>query len=162
MATGRTVLSGRILAVVAALAGCNHSAAPVQPLTPAAAPVTRAVATAPATAPVAETVEFRSRERKLCFRYPAAWRPAKDDTILTLVPAGETTIGTHVLVVDDEDLPPHIPGLIPMPLVAKGFVDDLRQRYKGLSVDGSWDRTLVGAKAHLTAPGARAPTAGPA
>jgi len=92
-------------------------------------------------------VNVVSKSAGVEFEYPATWHPAKDDTVLTLLPEGESTIDRHVLVVDMPDLPPHIPGLIPMGLVEIGFVNDLKNRYQKVQVDQSIDRTVPGSAA---------------
>jgi hypothetical protein len=91
-------------------------------------------------------VAFASQSENIRFVYPPNWHPVKDDTILTLVPAGQNTIGRRHLVVDTPDLPLHIPGLIPLGLVVGGFEDDLKKRYKDVAIDPVTD-TQVGGQA---------------
>lgn len=87
---------------------------------------------------------FQSQPHHVRFSYPPSWHPVADDTVLTLIPAGETSIGKHVLVVQQPALPFHIPGWIPLPSVESGFVDDLKKRYKQLTVAESTDHPLAG------------------
>jgi hypothetical protein len=87
---------------------------------------------------------MESQKGSFRFAYPASWHPVMDDTVVTLVPAGESAIGQHTLAVDVPDLPWHIPGLIPLVLVEGGFVDDLRKRYKQVVVTVSTSRTVDG------------------
>ena len=90
------------------------------------------------------TVRFESDRGHVRFEYPASWHPVQDDTLLTLVPVGETAIGTHTLAVDMPDLPLRIPGLIPLGLVENGFVADVKNRYKEVVVDESAARIVDG------------------
>jgi len=90
------------------------------------------------------TVQFASRENHVRFSYPKTWHPVTDDTILSLVPTGETSLGDHRLVIDIPDLPFHIPGLIPMGLVVRGFEDDLKKRYKDVTLAPVADRQVGG------------------
>jgi PsbP-like protein len=92
-------------------------------------------------------VSFSSSSSNIRFSYPATWHPVKDDTVLTLVPAGEEAIGLRVLAIDEPDLPLHIPGLIPMPAVESGFVDDLKKRYKQVEVASAVERAVDGVAA---------------
>jgi hypothetical protein len=87
---------------------------------------------------------FQSQPHHVRFSYPSTWHPVHDDTVLTLVPSAESSIGQHVLVVEQPDLPFHIPGLIPLPSVESGFVDDQKKRYKQVAVAQSTDHPLAG------------------
>jgi len=49
--------------------------------------------------------------------------------------------------VDIPDLPPHIPGLIPLGLVVNGYVDDLREQYAEVTVEARAPTKLAGANA---------------
>lgn len=94
--------------------------------------------------PPAASVWFASSAGHVRFAYPASWHPAADDTILTLIPAGESSIGRRAVTIDDPALPPHLPGLIPLKLVAGGFVADLKSRYKQALVSQPVDRSVAG------------------
>jgi hypothetical protein len=89
---------------------------------------------------------FQDAKSQMRFAYPDSWHPVKDDTVLTLVPAGESKIGLHTLVIDEPDLPPHFPGLIPLGLVEAGFVADVQSRYKQVTLTPSTERLLAGVK----------------
>ena len=55
---------------------------------------------------------------------PAGWTArASRDYVLELEPAGALGAGRREISVDVPDLPPHIPGLIPMGLVKNGYVE---------------------------------------
>jgi hypothetical protein len=104
--------------------------------------------------PLTGVVRFQSRQAPIRFVYPANWHPVPDDTILTLLPDAESSIGLHTLAIDQPDLPPHIPGLIPLVFVVHGFVNDLKSRYKEVVVQSVVDRTADGANGsvvHATA-----------
>jgi hypothetical protein len=87
---------------------------------------------------------FVSRTAHLRCSYPRSWHPIPDAAILCLVPAGQTARDGQRLVIDTPNLPPHIPFLIPLNLVADGFVDDIKKRYKIVSVSPLLDRPLGG------------------
>src|SRR5438552_659890 len=54
--------------------------------------------------------------------YPAAWAPRpSNDFELLLTPAREA-VGERSISLDIPDLPPHVPGMIPMALVKKGYL----------------------------------------
>jgi hypothetical protein len=113
------------LALAVAAAGCTaHRSAPSLP---------------------ADGVAFSSATGHVSFAYPKSWHPAADDSLLTLIPASEKSLGRNHLAIDMPNLPPHIPFLIPLGSVESGFVDDLKKRYKDVKVDPSRDRSLDGA-----------------
>jgi hypothetical protein len=93
------------------------------------------------------SVMFVSSAAHLRCGYPKTWHSIPDDSILCLVPAGQAVRDGHRLVIDTPDLPPHIPFLIPLGLVADGFVDDVKKRYKDVSVSPLVDRLLDGLSA---------------
>jgi len=153
----RAAVLPAILTPLATLAGCcashvSHTAATALPAT-TTAPTTQASA--------ADRVAFKNTTARIQLAYPATWHPMKDDTVITLVPAAESSIGQRTLVVDKPDLPFHIPGLIPLNLVESGFVDDLKKRYKQVDSVTSAAVTIDGANGReLHATGMRA--SGPA
>ena len=78
------------------------------------------------------------------FSYPKTWHPVKDDTILSLVPARENSLQDNHLVIDNPDLPLHIPFIIPMGPVVSGFEDDVKKRYKDVAESPVVDRIVGG------------------
>ncbi len=78
-------------------------------------------------------ISFGSAAAGMRFSYPKNWHPAKDDTVLSLVPIAETTMAKNHVVIDMPDLPFHIPFVIPMDPVVSGFEDDLKKRYKDVT-----------------------------
>jgi hypothetical protein len=101
---------------------------------------------------------FTSSPHHVAFSYPSAWHPVAGDKVLTLVPKDESSIGQNTILVEQPDLPPHIPGFIPLGSVENGFVDDLKKRYNSLQVDQSISQPLAGADGRLVlAHGLRGP-----
>ena len=49
-------------------------------------------------------------------------------------------------MIDEPDLPPHLPGFIPLGLVEAGFVADVQSRYKQVVLAPSTERLLAGVK----------------
>jgi hypothetical protein len=66
---------------------------------------------------------FKSNPPAVQFDYPADWHPCKSatQTLILAGPAGAS------FCLDIPKLPWHIPGMIPIGLVASGYVDDLRK-----------------------------------
>jgi hypothetical protein len=91
-------------------------------------------------------IEFQSVPGKVQFNYPASWQPMTDQTLLTLTPADDPS-GRNRLMIEKPDLPPHIPGLIPLGAVAAGFVADLRGRYNDVQLADPVDRQVAGSAA---------------
>ncbi len=115
--------------------GCHH-AAPTAPV-----PV---LAIVPATQPQMFT---GSRFR---ITIPPHWTSqpgGHKEAVLTLVPAQNPDQAS--IEFDVPAMPPHIPGLIPMGMVEKGYVDDLRKRHPDLNVAESSPRTVKGAAARF-------------
>ncbi|MGA2230903.1 MAG: hypothetical protein ABSH22_08385 [Tepidisphaeraceae bacterium] len=95
---------------------------------------------------LAHVIWYQDAKSQMRFAYPDSWHPVTDDTVLTLVPVGESKIGLHTVVIDEPDLPPHFPGLIPLGLVEAGFVADVQSRYKQVVLTPSTERLLAGVK----------------
>ena len=107
-----------------------------------------AVHHAPVTQPGNPTaVWYENQRASIRFCYPMSWHPVKGGATVTLVPLGESTVGSHRLTIDDPELPPHLPGFIPLGLVEAGFVADLRNRYNQLRVTSSVAYELDGVSA---------------
>jgi hypothetical protein len=78
--------------------------------------------TKPATAPSSQT--FQDPANLICLQYPADWTKKTDpDYVLSLVN------GSRLFTLDIPDLPPHIPGMIPLGLVVNGYIDDLKKAH---------------------------------
>jgi hypothetical protein len=100
----------------------------------------------------AGAVEFVSRSHGYRVAHPPDWEPVpSDDYVLNLVPRGRGGAGggwkAAAVSVDVPDLPPHIPGWIPLGMVVNGYVDDLRDKYPGLRAGEPAPTTLAGRKA---------------
>src|SRR5687768_2920171 len=69
--------------------------------------------------------------------YPPAWTAVpSDDFVLRLVPAGAADDAASPSVsLDVPKLPPHIPGLIPLGSVVRGYVNDLKKNHPDVTVD---------------------------
>ncbi len=68
--------------------------------------------------------------------------------VLRVSPPG-TTPDVAAISVDVPELPPHIPGLIPIGLVKNGYVDDMKKAHPGVAVGDADERMIAGAKARL-------------
>lgn len=130
-------------------AGCRRhpaSAARVQPM-----PLPGSATTAAVTSSTAPTIRtFESTAKKIRLSYPANWtaRPSKDYVLVAAPPDGDASPSAgRSISLDVPDLPPHIPGLIPMGRVEKGYVDDLKEQWPGLRVEESTSQPVAGTQA---------------
>jgi hypothetical protein len=74
-------------------------------------------------------------------------KKVEDTTVLTLLPAGAKD-DVRTIGVDLPELPPHIPGLIPLGLVTNGYISDERKQHPELKVEESAAATVPDARAH--------------
>jgi hypothetical protein len=94
-------------------------------------------------------VLYENRDRGIRLEYLGDWqRVTSADYVLRVVPAGQSG-GEIELTLDVPDLPPHLPGMIPLGLVEKGYLDDLKKNHTGLNVLGRSDHAVPGARARL-------------
>lgn len=106
-------------------AGCSRHQSPVA----APAPVS---ASAPVSAPNSNPGTFDRPKLGVRLGWPAGWveRPSNDYVLLLLAAgAGGGGDGGEApsISLDVPDLPPHIPGMIPVGSVRGGYLDDLRK-----------------------------------
>jgi hypothetical protein len=114
-----------LVGIVVAAASCRRES----PSHPAHAP-----ATLPG-APAATSID--SERYGIHLDWPQGWTPRhSDDFVLELVPSdrGESAGGASTISLDVPSLPPHLPGMIKIGLVANGFLDDLKKEQKSLQV----------------------------
>lgn len=110
-------------------------------------------ASAPAAAPAESAGEkkegmatFSSDKLGITFALPAGWvKKENKDYELMLVPEKGGAEGTE-LTLDVPDLPPHVPGMIPIGSVRNGYVDDLKKAHPAVTVKDE-PVTVAGAKA---------------
>jgi hypothetical protein len=165
------------LVAVIAGAGCRRHAEKVSD-PPNPSPATLPVATtvpvvAMAQAPAVRGVDTSSRTFAnaaggVRLTYPPGWQPTpSDDFILMLRPVdesagarldgnsesrGATTLpwGERFISLDMPDLPPHVPGFLPLNMVRDGYVDDVRKFAHGAMVQNLSPPTVPpGAKGAL-------------
>jgi hypothetical protein len=82
------------------------------------------------------SVDFTEKKTGISLTYPSTWstKPNKDYELL-LVPQsqvngasmGPTNLPNWSISLDVPDLPPHLPGMIPLDMVRDGYVKDLRK-----------------------------------
>ena len=143
-----TLALARVLATLAFF-GCRPDAHP--PVTQDA-PTNAPLSTAPAhTTGTAAGVEFASPEHGYRLTRPADWSPVPSPNyVLQLVPPAAAAQDARPVVgisVDVPDLPPHVPGFIPLGLVVNGYVGDLKEQYADVKVEESNATRLAGANA---------------
>jgi hypothetical protein len=127
-----------LCAAAIAAGGCRHKSTTATSATPPAADATsRPAIPAARSSPAATTTaaisgRFDGSKWGIKLTYPAGWTPKPDkDYELFLIPTGATTDDCS-LSLDIPDLPPHVPGMIPLKLVKNGYLDDLRKAHPNL------------------------------
>ena len=142
-----------LIGMIVLLTGCRHKtlAAPAPAVEgssvakPAAPPATKP-ATRPATTQAAGRT-FDGRKLGVRLEYPAGWTPKESkDYDLLLVP--EKAAGEREISLDVPDLPPHVPGMIPLGMVKNGYLDDLKKKVGTLQTKEETP-TIPGAHARL-------------
>ena len=107
----------------------------------------------PATEPEFRMIEFASPAHGIRLSYPAELKPAdppQEEFILWLVPAVEGAERDEVVVsVDVPKLPPHIPGLIPLGSVVRGYIDDLKKNHPDVMMEKPVDTKVGGTNARF-------------
>ena len=139
MARPSFVLRRVLLALSVAAVGCTSSpppmavttSAPMSAPTPTPRPTLVPATPGPATAPAVAVAEPQAvRVGPMRFVLPGDWAvqcvTGTGATRLRAVAPSEAAGGLAVFTVDVPSLPLHIPGLIPIGLVANGYADDVR------------------------------------
>jgi hypothetical protein len=90
--------------------------------------------------------EYRSRSGHFVLRYPSEWS-SKRTQEHTLLLEREPTAGAERITVDVPQIPPHLPGMMTMKLVVKGYLDDLKERLDDFTVVERQDDRLASAAA---------------
>jgi hypothetical protein len=85
-----------------------------------------AAATQPTTAPGPQT--FHDSTGCLQVVYPGNWTVKNDPNYELTIVSGQETI-----TVDVPDLPPHVPGMIPLGMVVNGYISDLKKLHPALN-----------------------------
>lgn len=120
--------------------GLGDAPKPANPKPPAKTPP------APTTGPA--TVEYRNEKEGVRLQYPSDWSPKADkDYVLKLVSAKHDD--GRMITFDVPNLPPHLPGMITLGRIEKGYLDDLKKDHPGLKVEETSDETIPGGKGRL-------------
>jgi hypothetical protein len=113
--------------------GCHGKAAKPAGVMPPDQPSSRPVGTPTAAATThASVVTYDGSQWGILLDYCSAWTPKPNkDYVLYLLPGGAAAADDQrrSLSLDIPDLPPHIPGMIPLRFVKSGYVDDLRKQH---------------------------------
>ena len=119
----RTRLPIALLAAV----GCHSTPPPAAP--PLAAASSHPASTGAAVAP---PQVFDDATDGIRFTYPGGWTaeptPSGSTRLQTVARPGAVDGGSATLSLDVPQLPAHIPGFLPIGLIAGGYVDDVRKR----------------------------------
>ncbi len=128
-----------VLATTAA-GGCRHRAA--SPASPRAMKVSASMpATTPATTDAARVRKYEGHG--FTTEVPSDWKEFTDpQSALALKGPSEMELDLAV-----PHLPPHVPGIIPLPAVQSGYVDDLKKRMTNVKLVESTAPSVAGAYA---------------
>jgi hypothetical protein len=103
-----------------------------------AAPSENAAKKSPAPAP--EKTQFSGPGVKL--EYPGKWsRVDSKEYALLLAPTGDAAKQSVSLEIPK--LPPHVPGMIPLGSVVKGYIDDMKKQHPGVKVETPANETVA-------------------
>ncbi|HEX8525075.1 MAG TPA: PsbP-related protein [Tepidisphaeraceae bacterium] len=110
---GHLLLAVLFVVSLAPMTGCRHRAA--------------SAATART-----QSVGVPFNHKHFSFTYPTGWVPRRDTNAENVVTLNrpKTDLQSAEITVAVPKLPAHIPGLIPLNMVEKGYVDDLRKHYR--------------------------------
>jgi len=91
---------------------------------------------------------FADKKLGIALTWLAGWHAEKSqDYELFLVPDEKSARGEVSVSLDVPDLPPHIPGFIPLNMVKNGYIDDLKKKEGNLKVAEDSVQHVTGAKA---------------
>jgi hypothetical protein len=108
------------------------------------------VASPPSTRPVSQApTEFRSDQFGFRVTYPQGWQPRpSEDFVLEFVPIDPPSADAgRSISIDVPKLPPHLPGMIRIPLIQNGLVDDVKKKFRDVQIVESRDVDFPDAKA---------------
>lgn len=129
-----------VVSLGAGLCGCRHGAAKAADST----------TTQPTTKPqLTDGVRFDDKNHGFTLLHPTEWTRRKDDdpqNVLTIDRTAGKLQGAEIDV-SVPKLPPHIPDLIPLMAVEKGYVKDVRKRLKNVNETDSQSVKIDGASA---------------
>src|SRR5205085_1603141 len=112
----------KLVFAAAMCAGCRHSIAESDTTRPAA--TTRAAA--------ADDKTFDDDRDHFRLSYPSSWTARKvPENVLTIDAVANDPAGPEISFAVPH-LGPHVPGMIPLPAVEKGYLDDLKKRLKNV------------------------------
>jgi hypothetical protein len=128
------------LLMLIAAGGCRHKSQVGGAVPPAPAPSADTAAARAASQPAATRPSstqavggtFDGTKWGIRLDYPVGWvvKP-NQDYVLLLIPTGAAG-EERSLSLDVPDLPPHVPGMIPLTLVKNGYLDDLKKTHGSL------------------------------
>src|SRR5688500_15408202 len=79
---------------------------------------------------------FEDRKNKFAIEYPDGWTERKPTSAEDVVVLKHKDYQGEISIAVPK-LPPHIPGIIPLPSVEKGYIDDVKKRLKDVQVTES-------------------------
>src|SRR5207248_6916995 len=92
---------------------------------------------------------FAGAKHGIAFCWRAGWHQEPNDSYeLQLMPHTKPAPKDVELSLDVPDLPPHLPGMIPLGMVKNGYVRDLKEKVGALNVALDREEKVHDAKAH--------------
>ncbi len=101
------------------------------------------------TAQTRPSTRYIAPKGKFQTRYPSDWISHPGEDTLDLGPANDNSGIRREVSIDVPFIPPHLPGMITLDRIQKGYMDDLRKRYTDVKLISSVDRPFPEAKARL-------------
>ncbi len=156
---GKSLMIASAMSGVLLLGGCGHRTAD-QRVTPPPVPTTQISrvdqlppptltlpTTIPATVPadqLAHAFDFVAAKNGFALKYPAGWQAIKGPEVLDIE---QKSFAHRLLTVDVPFIPPHLPGMITLARIEKGFWDDLKKRMSNVQIISSGPQTMVESQA---------------
>jgi hypothetical protein len=109
-------------------------------------------ATAPTTAPSGDASggEFTYEPAGVKLSWPSGWDKEKIENFeWGIIPGGASVSDNRWISLDIPTLPMHVPGMIPIGEVEKGYIDDLKKEFGTLDVKDLTAPTIPDAKTRL-------------
>jgi hypothetical protein len=143
-------------ALLAGSTGCRHRTAAAAATPPATRAASSHAVAGSTPSPSHTATSFQSPTGDFSTISPSGWTTKRDpQNVLTT--AGPSGVELDIAV---PKLPAHVPGIIPLPAVQSGYVDDTRKRLKDVNVTETQPIRVAGATARRFAIDGADPTTG--
>ena len=91
---------------------------------------------------------YENHDAGVHLEFPSSWQTHRSaDYVWAISPVSTGEAGAPEISLDVPSVPPHLPGMITLSAVKRGYLDDLRKQMKDLTVFADTDYTLPQSKA---------------